>query len=141
MTLAVRTRPSRMALIGALVTLLMVGLSAGMLVALSLAIVLGLVLLPFYLLAVVGFWILFVGGWVVTALLVGRWLVNRVTDSMIPPMVIAAVGGFALTLGALLLHFIPVAGDILALLAMFGAGIVGLGASYTTRLGTRIIAV
>ena len=140
MTLAVRTHPWRMALIGALVTLLLIGLTAAMLMALSLVSIAGMMLLPIYLLVAMAFWLMFTGGWVVTSLLVGRWIVRKITDAMIPPVVSVAVGGMVLSMGALVLNLLP-RGDIITPIGMFIAGLCGLGASYTTRLGMRRVEI
>jgi hypothetical protein len=140
-TLAALANPRRMGLVGALVVLMMIGLGAAQLVVLSVSTLGGFVLLPFLMLVAVAFWVLFLAGWSVTALLLGRWIAARVTDSMIPPLVLTALGGITLVLLALLLHLVPVVGKVLAPVAILGVGIVGLGASYTTHLGTRNVAL
>jgi hypothetical protein len=139
MTVAVRLHPGRMAATGGLVTLMLIGLSAALLVVTAYAPLVGLLLVPVYLCVLVAYGILLMAGWITVMLAFGGWLVRRLSDAMIPPVLLVVIGGIVLSIGALVLHWLP-GGEWINSLLFVVMGLAGLGASYTTRFGRRTIA-
>lgn len=135
---ATRVNPGRMLLTGMFVSLLMIGITVACLVVLAYASLLGLILLPFYLILLVAFCIMLVMGWVTLLLTFGGWLANRISGRMMPPMVQSVLGGFVFTLIAYGLSWLPLSRGLTPLV-FFALGLVGLGASYATRMGRRSV--
>jgi hypothetical protein len=134
MASAVRAYPGRMFITGVLVALLMIGITVALLVIVTYIKLLGVVLMPLYLLVLLGFGLLLVGGWVSVALFVGEWVTRRSASTMIPPIVQIVIGGALLMAVALVLYVIPY-GVLVNQVLFLGLGLSGLGASYITCFG------
>lgn len=133
---AVRAIPRSLAGIGCLTFLLVIGIGAGLVLVLAIVPPLGLLLLPLALLIGLVLVGMIVAGWIALALVLGDWLMRRMTGSPLPPLVDAAVGSLALLVVSNLLAVVPF-GALAVLLAVAVLGAVGLGAAVTTRMGTR----
>ncbi|MAS37718.1 MAG: hypothetical protein CL610_27225 [Anaerolineaceae bacterium] len=120
--------------------LMIVALAAGVTFALGLAVVvvpvLGLVLVPVYIIAALLFCGMALAGWITVTLVVGDVLLQRINMHTAPPLIIAAIGNITLLLAWNLLVLHPIT-RIIAVAAIAVLGIVGLGAAFTTRMGTR----
>ncbi len=115
-------------------------LAAGVSVALGLLLValppLGIVIVPLYLLIVLLFCGMLLAGWITVTLIIGDLILQRMGRSNLPPLVIAAVGNISMLLAWNLLALNSVS-RFAAFLVLLVLGTVGLGATFTTRLGTR----
>jgi hypothetical protein len=136
LTEAVQTMPRRMAGMGCLTALLAVGSSMVLVVILANVPVLGLLLLPIG--ALLGLLLLgmVIAGWIALALVIGGWLAKRAGSHLTPPLVAVAVGSAALFLLWHVLALLPL-GGLVSFVLMVALGSAGLGAAFTTRLGTR----
>lgn len=133
---AILMSPRRLGQTGFMTLLLGVGVTAGLVMALAAVPPVGLALLPVYGLAGLALLGMTVTGWITIALIVGNWLLRRVSRALPPPLIAAVIGSITLFILWHLLVMIPF-GVIVVLLAMVGLGCVGLGAVVVTRLGTR----
>ncbi|MFQ3566825.1 MAG: polymer-forming cytoskeletal protein [Aggregatilineales bacterium] len=133
---AVRARPRSLAGAGLAVFLLAAGLGAGLLVLLAVLPPLGLLLLPLYAIGGLLLLVLVAAGLVTLALMLGDWLLRRITRVPPPPLVAAATGSLALALAFLGLSLLPY-GYVISPLLLVLVSSVGLGAALFTRLGTR----
>ena len=136
MEAATRSKPRQMLATGVLVSLLTVGLAALWLVMLVYVPPAGLLLSPLFLLVAVGFFLLLLAGWVTLALAFGGWLTRRVSNRMIPPLVMTVMGGVVLAFAALVISWLPL-GDWIVGIAVLALGWTGLGAAFATRVGLR----
>jgi hypothetical protein len=75
-------------------------------------------------------------GWITVTLIIGDLILQRMGRSNLPPLVIAAVGNISMLLAWNLLALNSVS-RFAAFLVLLVLGTVGLGATFTTRLGTR----
>ncbi len=132
---AILTMPRRVGQAGLLASLLAVGVTVGVIVLLAVVPPLGLVALPMFGLAALMFLGMTVSGWITVALIVGTWLLRRVSRGL-PPLITVAVGSLALFIVWHVVGLLPF-GILLVLLAMAALGMLGLGAVVSTRLGTR----
>ncbi len=133
---AVQSRPGSMAGMGCLTVLLAVGGSAIILVLLAHVPVLGLLLLPVA--AILGVILLgmVIMGWITLALVIGSWMVNRMGNGPVPPLIAVALGSVVLFILRYVLGLLPFGGLVdFILIAILG--LFGLGAAFVTRLGTR----
>jgi hypothetical protein len=132
---AILTTPRRVGQAGLMSALLAIGVTIGVVLLLGVVPPLGLIALPVYGLAALAFLGLTVSGWITVALIVGDWLLRRVSRGL-PPLITVAIGSIVLFVVWHLLALLPF-GLLLVLLAMAVLGSVGLGAVVATRLGTR----
>lgn len=135
---AILTAPRRLGQTGFMTLLLAMGVTVALVVALAVIPPVGLVLLPVYALAGLAFLGMTVTGWITIALIVGNWLLRRVSRALLPPLITVVIGSIALFVLWHVLAVIPF-GALAALLAMTVLGCVGLGAVVGTRLGTRSV--
>lgn len=133
---AIRARPRSLSGVGFAVFLLAIGLLAALIVALAALPPVGLLLIPVYLVAGLALGGMFAAGLVTLALVLGEWLLRRLSRADAPPLVMTAVGSLALALALWLLALLPY-GGVIGLAGLAGIGSVGLGAALFTRLGTR----
>ncbi|MBZ0303542.1 MAG: polymer-forming cytoskeletal protein [Anaerolineae bacterium] len=133
---AIRTGPRSLGGTG----LMILALAAGVTFALIAAVValppLGLVLVPVYLLAALLFFGMTLAGWITVTLVIGDYLLHRVSLTVLPPLVIAAVGNISLLLAWNLLALTTWTRTF-GIFVLILLGAVGLGATFVTRLGTR----
>ena len=101
----------------------------------SLIFIVTFLLLPVAAVIWLGTAVLLISGWVVVAEPVGQWLLRR-RAIYAAPMAAAAVGGFVLTFGTLIISWLPVFGWMGTLLGVIIAA-AGMGGLLLTRLGTR----
>ncbi|MBC6936758.1 MAG: polymer-forming cytoskeletal protein [Chloroflexi bacterium] len=133
---AVRSAPRHLVRAGCLALLAVFGFSAGVVLLLALAPPLGLVLLPVGLLLLLALLLLAVTGWITLALLIGRWLTQRLAGSALPPLVVVLFGGAALLVVGYVLALLPF-GLLVDLMCGGVLAMLGLGAVLVTRGGTR----
>ena len=133
---AIRLNPRHLGLTGVLLAVLAAGLTfaAGALMAAVPA--LGLVLIPAYLVVALLFFGMTLTGWITLTLIVGDLIVRRISQVALPPLVIAAAGNVSLLLIWNLLALNSVS-RLIGLIALGVLGAVGLGAAFTTRMGTK----
>ncbi len=136
LTEALQTMPRRMAGMGCLTSLFAVGGSVILLVILADIPVVGLLLLPFGAIAGIVLLGMVIVGWIALALVIGSWIVNRLGSRRTPPIIAVALGSIALFLLWHILALLPL-GGVLTFLLMTLLGTAGLGAAFTTRMGTR----
>jgi hypothetical protein len=133
---AIRAQPRSMGGAGLALYALALGVSLGMIVLLGLLPAVGVVLMPIWLLLGIGLLALLLMGWITLSMMIGEWLMRRLSRTGAPPLVTAVAGGlilWAIFAAAAILPFgAPIGGIILALI-----GAVGAGAALFTRLGTR----
>ncbi len=133
---AIRAQPRSMGGAGLALYALALGVSLGMVVLLGLMPALGVALIPVWLLSGVGLIALLLIGWVTLSMMVGEWLMRRLSKTGAPPLVTAVAGGLLLwavfAVSALLPYGALISGIMLALI-----GAVGAGAAFFTRFGTR----
>lgn len=133
---AIRAQPRSMGGAGLALYALALGVSLGMVVLLGLLPAVGVVLMPVWLLLGIGLLTLLLMGWITLSMMIGEWLMRRLSRTGAPPLVTAVAGGlllWAIFAAAAILPFgAPIGGIFLALI-----GAVGAGAALFTRLGTR----
>jgi hypothetical protein len=135
---AIRSNPRALGGTGLLMLLLGAGLSFALGLVLVVAPPIGLILTPVYLVVALLFAGMVLAGWITVTLVIGDLILRRLGATTLPPLVIAAVGNVSL----LLVWNVLALNDysrILGALALVLLGAVGLGAVFTTRLGTRPI--
>jgi cytoskeletal protein CcmA (bactofilin family) len=133
---AMRTQTRTVFGLGVAAVLLLVGLTALQIVLLGTVAPLGLLLLPVYVIAGLVYLVLLMFGLVTLALVVGDWLLRRMTKQPAPPVVAAALGSLMLALILVVVSFLPYGLIIeLGVLAAFSA--IASGAVLYTRLGMR----
>jgi hypothetical protein len=135
---AVLTIPRGLTALGFMTVLLAIGITTGIGVVLAVVPILSILFVPLGLLFLLALGVLIVVGWITLALLLGNYLVIRLTRATAPPLVAVAIGSFALFALWHLLALIP-SGSILALLLMAVLGSLGLGGTLATRCGTRAL--
>jgi hypothetical protein len=128
--------PRRMAGVGCLAALMALGIGGGVVAATAVASPVGLALLPFGLVVGLALLALVVMGWMALALVLGDWLLRRITRAVQPPLIAVLVGSIALFALWHALALIPF-GPVVGLVLMAALGSAGLGAALVTRLGTR----
>jgi hypothetical protein len=97
---------------------------------------LGLLLLPVFLLLLLLLVVLTMTGLVTAVIMIGDWLLRRMSRLPAPPMIAAVVGSLTLSLALAAIALLPFGFAInFVLLGAFSC--VGLGASLFTRIGTR----
>jgi cytoskeletal protein CcmA (bactofilin family) len=133
---AVRATPRSLSGVGCMTGLLAVGIGAVLVLALAALPPLGLLLLPVAAAAGILLVGMVVAGWITLALIVGDWLLRRVTRAALPPLVAVACGSLALCVVWNVLALVPF-GLMVGLLAAAILGSVGLGGTLLTRMGTR----
>jgi cytoskeletal protein CcmA (bactofilin family) len=133
---AIRLNPRHLGVTGVLLVVFATGVTfaAGALMAAVPA--LGLVLIPAYLVIAVLFFGMALTGWITLTLIVGDVIVRRLGQVALPPLVIAAAGNISLLLIWNLLALNSVS-RLIGLVALGLLGAVGLGAAFTTRMGTK----
>lgn len=133
---AIRAQPRSMGGAGLALYALALGISLGMIALLGLLPTVGVVLMPVWLLLGVGLIALLLMGWITLSMMIGEWLMRRLSKTGAPPLVTAVAGGLLLwsifAAGAILPFGAPIGGIVLALV-----GAVGAGAALFTRMGTR----
>jgi hypothetical protein len=132
---AILTAPRRAGQTGIMTALLAVGLTVGVVLLVGVIPPLGLIALPVFGLATIVFVGMTVSGWITVALIIGNWLLRRVTRG-VPPLITVAVGSLVLFVVWHVVGLLPF-GVLLVLVAMAVLGSVGLGGVVATRLGTR----
>lgn len=135
---AVRFSPLRMAIIGVLITSLIIGLTIAQLILLAYLTIVGFLLIPVYLAVALVFAFLLVTGWITLAMTTGNWLMMRFTNRIMPPLVTMVIGGFLLIFVAYLLRWLSPNMNLYTWVFVL-LGLAGVGASYTTRLGRQSI--
>ena len=133
---ALRIRTRNQVLTGIMVFLAMIAVGAATVVLLASVPVLGLLLLPIFLVLCLLFFGMVLAGMSTVSIVFGGWLLKRVSRAEWPPLVQAAVGSVMLSLLLHLPAFLPF-GEFLTLLAVAALSIIAVGASLTTRMGTR----
>ncbi|MDZ4766720.1 MAG: polymer-forming cytoskeletal protein [Chloroflexota bacterium] len=142
---AIRAKPRGMGGAGLALYGLALGISGGVIVLLAVAPPVGLVLIPVYLLLLVGLFAALFAGVVTLALVVGEWLTARLGGRSAerpnarggtPPLVTAAAGGAVLWLGVAAAAVLPF-GVLVGGVMLIAVSAVGAGAALFTRLGTR----
>jgi hypothetical protein len=133
---AILTMPRGLTALGLMTVLLGIGLTTGIGMLLSVVPILSIVFVPLGLLFLLALGVMIVMGWITLALLLGNYLMIRITRAPAPPLVVVALGSFALFGLWHILALIPF-GFILALLLMAALGSLGLGGTLATRCGTR----
>jgi hypothetical protein len=132
---AILTMPRRVGQAGLLAVLLVIGVTAGVVLLLGVVPPLGLITLPVFGLAALVLLGMTVSGWITVALIVGNWLLRRMSRGL-PPLITVAIGSIVLFAIWHMLALLPF-GVLIVLAAMAVLGTVGLGAVVATRLGTR----
>jgi hypothetical protein len=133
---AARSSPRGLAGTGFMLLLLAVGISFALAALLVVVPVLGFVLVPLYLLALLILFGMILAGWVTMTLVAGDLIVRRLSRAPLPPLIIATIGNVALLLAWNLLALHPLS-RTLGAIGLLALGLVGLGATFITRLGTR----
>jgi hypothetical protein len=133
---AVRATPRSLSGVGCMTVLLAVGIGAGLVLTVAALPALGLLLLPVAAVAGLLLFGMVVAGWITLALILGDWLLRRVTRAALPPLVAVACGSLALCVVWNVLALAPF-GLLVGLLAAAILGSVGLGGTLLTRMGTR----
>lgn len=133
---AIRLRPGGLFGAGFAVFLLVFGLSAALIVILAVLPPVGLLLLPIYALAGIVGLALLIAGMVTLSLVIGDWLIHRVSRVSQPPLITVALGSLVLSLLLVLLALAPF-GFALGVIALLTFSSVGVGAALFTRMGTR----
>lgn len=133
---AIRARPRGFGGVGIAVYALSVGVFLGMILLLALIPPLGLLLIPVFLILVLALVVLTMTGLVTAVIMIGDWLLSRVSKFPTPPLIAAVAGSLALSLGLGVIALLPF-GFAISLLALGLFSSVGLGASLFTRIGTR----
>ncbi len=135
---AMRARPRSFGGVGIATYALVLGLFFAMTLLLAVIPPLGLLLIPVFLIVLLILFVLNLTGLVTIAILIGDWLLRRVSRLPTPPLIAAVVGSLALSLvlgGIALLPF----GFAISFLLFGIVSSVGLGASLFTRVGTRSV--
>jgi hypothetical protein len=133
---AMVTLPGGVAALGCMVGLLAVGVAAGFSLLTAALPPLALILIPLGLLLTLALVVASVIGWMALALLLGTYLLVRITRVPQPPMMAVMVGSLALFALWFILALLPF-GWMVGGLAMAALGCAALGASLATRLGAR----
>ena len=133
---AVRIMPRSAGSIGLMLFVLATGVTLAVGLLLAALPPVGLIVVPFYLLAALLLLGMMVAGWISLSVIVGEWLLQRLTRSTFPPLVTVAVGAMGLFAAAHVIALLPF-GVFVVLLVILLVGSVGLGAALTTRMGTR----
>ncbi|RMF76856.1 MAG: polymer-forming cytoskeletal protein [Chloroflexi bacterium] len=133
---AVATTPRRLVILGVLTFALAWGIVIAYIILLAAVPTIGLILLPVILLAALIFFGMIVAGWITIMLYIGDWLLQRLTGTILPPLVATAVGSIGLFVLWHIILLVPL-GFLVNLAALVIIGSIGLGATVLTRLGTR----
>ncbi|MCZ2094840.1 MAG: polymer-forming cytoskeletal protein [Anaerolineae bacterium] len=133
---AMRARPRGFGGVGIAVYALAVGVFFGMILLLATIPPVGLLLIPVFLILVLALVVLTMTGLVTAVIMIGDWLLSRVSKFPTPPLIAAVAGSLALSVGLAAVALLPFGFAIsVLLLGLFSS--VGLGASLFTRIGTR----
>ncbi len=133
---AMRARPRGFVGVGIAVYGLEAGLFLAVILLLAVLPPLGLLLIPVFLILALLLLLLALTGLVTLTLMLGDWLLRRISKLPSPPLIAAVVGSLILSAllgGIALLPF----GMAINLLLLGGMSTVGLGATLFTRIGTR----
>jgi cytoskeletal protein CcmA (bactofilin family) len=133
---AIRLRPGGLFGAGFAVFLLVLGMIAALIMVLAVLPPVGLLLLPIYALAGLVGLALLIAGLVTLSLVIGDWILHRVSRVSQPPLITATLGSLVLSTLLALLALAPF-GFVLGLVALLVISSVGVGAALFTRLGTR----
>jgi Polymer-forming cytoskeletal len=133
---AMRARPRSFVGVGMATYALIIGLFFALTFLLAIFPPLGFLLIPIFLIVGLLLLILSLSGLVTLAVILGDWLLRRLSRVPQPPLIAAVAGSLALALGLVLVSLLPFGFFISA--ALLGVvSSVGLGASLFTRVGTR----
>lgn len=133
---AMRARPRSFGGVGVATYALALGIFLAMIVLLALVPPLGLLLVPVYLILLLLLFALTVIGLVTAVIMFGDWLLRRASKLPSPPLIAAVVGSFALSLALAVVALLPF-GFAINFVLLAALSCVGLGASLSTRIGTR----
>lgn len=133
---ALRTRPRSLGGVGLATYALALGITVAVIIALAIVPPLGLLLIPVYLIIGLALLGLMAAGLVTLALIVGEWILRRMSTTPTPPLIAALVGSVALSAVISTILLLPF-GWLFDALAIGAINSVGLGAALSTRLGTR----
>jgi hypothetical protein len=133
---AIRLRPRGLGGVGIAVFLLVFGISAALIVVLAILPPVGLLLLPIYALVGLALAALIIAGLVTLSLVIGDWVVRRISPVPAPPLVTASIGSLILSALLTVMALAPF-GVVIGLVALLALSSVGVGAALFTRLGTR----
>jgi len=133
---AIRRNPRGVGGTGLAILLLAAGVSVGLGLLLVALPPLGFVIVPAYLLVVLLFAGMVLAGWITVTLMAGDLFLQRLGRPNLPPLVIAAVGNVTLLLAWNVLAINSLS-RFLGFMLLLVLGAVGLGATFSTRLGTR----
>ena len=134
---AIRTQPRNLGGTGLMIIMLAIGITAALAFVVGSVPPLGIILVPIYLLVALLFFGMVLTGWITITLITGDVLLRRLGRvSVLPPLIIAAVGNVSLLLVWNLLALNDF-GRICGTLVLIVLGSVGLGAAFITRMGTR----
>ncbi len=133
---AMRAKPRSYGGVGLAAYALAVGLFVGVMFLVAILPPLGLVLVPLFLILGLLLLLLSASGLVTLTVMLGDWLLRRVSRLRQPPLIAGVAGSLALSAGLVLISLLPY-GALVGVLLLGAASSVGLGASLFTRIGTR----
>lgn len=130
------TRPQAVIVTGIMTALLCVGVAAALVVLLALVPVLAVVLVPLGLIAAVIMLALAAAGTIPLTLLLGEWLLGRVSSASYPPLFTSLLGSLVVVMVVTVPVFVP-SGVALSLALAALVGVLAAGLAISTRLGNR----
>ncbi|MBI1257504.1 MAG: hypothetical protein GC204_08540 [Chloroflexi bacterium] len=133
---AMRLRPRSFVGVGIATYALEIGVFFALLFLLAILPPLGLLLIPVFLILSLILLLMGVSGLITLVVMLGDWLLRRVTRPPMPPLIAAVIGSLALSLGLSVVALLPY-GLVISFVLLGAFTSVGLGASLFTRVGTR----
>jgi hypothetical protein len=133
---AMRARPRSFGGVGIATYALALGIFFALILLLAVVPPLGLLLVPVFLILLLLLLILTLTGLVTAVIMFGDWLLRRASKLPSPPLIAAVVGSLALSLSLAVVALLPF-GFAISFLLLGALSSVGLGASLSTRIGTR----
>ncbi|MEP7292108.1 MAG: polymer-forming cytoskeletal protein [Chloroflexota bacterium] len=133
---AMRARPRSFVGVGIASYALIIGLFFALTFLLAIFPPLGFLLVPIFLIVGLMLLILSLSGLVTLAVILGDWLLSRVSRVPMPPLIAAVVGSLTLSLVLAGISLLPF-GYVISFVLLGAVSSVGLGASLFTRIGAR----
>ena len=133
---AMRLRPRSFVGVGIATYALEIGVFFALLFLLAILPPLGLLLIPVFLILSLLLLLLSISGLITLVVMLGDWLLRRVTRPPMPPLIAAVIGSLALSLGLSVVALLPY-GFAISFILLGALTSVGLGAALFTRIGTR----
>ncbi|MEO8396887.1 MAG: hypothetical protein ABI700_28085 [Chloroflexota bacterium] len=133
---AMRARPRSFVGVGIATYALEIGVFFALLFFLAILPPLGLLLVPVFLILSLILLLLSISGLITLVVILGDWLLRRVSQPPQPPLIAAVLGSLALSAGLAVIGLLPY-GLAISFLLLGAFSSVGLGAALFTRIGTR----